>query len=122
EIANCLAASFQEACNPNNASKHSDFKNLYFSNKSAYSKKDDIPCVTVEILGKIIDKLMLNKAPGFDGIMIEHLKFAHPSAILIVTKLFNLFLSLGVVPDNFGLGITTPIPKFKGIKSKVTTY
>src|SRR3989442_7185890 len=53
--------------------------------------------------------------------MNEHLKFAHPSAILIVTKLFNLFLSLGVVPDNFGLGITTPIPKFKRNKSKVKT-
>ena len=29
-------------------------------------------------------------------------------------------LEIGCVPDNFGLGITTPIPKFKGNKKSVS--
>jgi hypothetical protein len=116
DIANCFAKSFKEACTPNNELKHLDFKKLYFANKSAHLGNDDIPFVSVELVSRIVDSIALNKAPGLDGIVIEHLKFAHPSAIIIMTKLFNLFLSLGMVPDNFGLGVTTPIPKYiKGI-------
>jgi len=121
EIANCFADSFKESCTPNNILKQVELKNVYYKNKAGYSKNDDIPFVNVENVSKIIDNVGLNKAPGFDGIMIEHLKFAHPSVILIVTKLFNLCLTLGVVPEKFGVGVTTPIPKFKGIRAKVTT-
>ena len=29
-------------------------------------------------------------------------------------------LYIGVVPDEFGIGVTTPIPKFKGSKKSVS--
>jgi hypothetical protein len=53
--------------------------------------------------------------------MVEHYKLAHPSAIMILTKIFNIFLATGTVPVNFCLGITTPIPKYKGYKKNVST-
>ena len=62
-----------------------------------------------------------NKAPGFDQITIEHITYAHPSVIIILTRLFNIMVKIGLVPDDFGIGITTPIPKFKGNKKNVTS-
>ncbi len=47
------------------------------------------------------------KAAGVDGLVIEHLKFAHP----IIVRLFNYILICGIVPSDFGLGISIPIPK-----------
>ena len=34
--------------------------------------------------------------------------------------LFNVMIYTGIVPDEFGIGITTPIPKFKGCKKSVS--
>jgi len=59
-------------------------------------------------------------APGFDQIAIEHIAFAHPSVIIILTRIFNIMINTGLVPDDFGIGITTPIPKFKGNKKDAT--
>ena len=67
-----------------------------------------------------MDKIKSNKAPGFDQITIEHIKYAHPSIVVILTRLFNIMINTGIVPDDFGTGITTPIPKFHGNKKNVT--
>ena len=40
--------------------------------------------------------------------------------MIILSKLFNILLDTGLVPDDFGVGITTPIPKFKGCKKDTT--
>ena len=66
------------------------------------------------MVGKVINDMSNNKAPGHDSLTIEHIKYAHPSLVVILCKLFNIILDTGFVPDDFGLGITTPIPKFKG--------
>jgi Reverse transcriptase (RNA-dependent DNA polymerase) len=52
-----------------------------------------------------------NKSAGLDGITAEHLKYAHPSLVVALKNLFNLVLSAQFVPDDFGRGITIPIPK-----------
>jgi hypothetical protein len=51
------------------------------------------------------------KAAGVDGLVIEHLKFAHPIINTLLVKLFNYSLLCGIVPSDFGLGISIPIPK-----------
>ena len=51
------------------------------------------------------------KAPGLDELTAEHLKFAHQAIAIVLTKLFNLMLKFGIVPDSFGRGYSVPIPK-----------
>ena len=46
-----------------------------------------------------------------DNITCEHLQYAHPIVSNALTKLFNLFIYHGFVPDAFGCGTVTPIPK-----------
>ena len=93
------------------------FKNNYYKCKAAHINSDICPAFDVELVGKSIDKIANNKAAGCDKITIEFLKFAHPSLIVILSKLFNIYMTSGIVPDDFGVGVTTPIPKFKGRKN-----
>ena len=75
--------------------------------------------ITTLSIDKAISKISNNTASGADNICIEHLKLAHPSVIQILKNVFNIFITLGEVPAGFGIGIVTPIPKFKGFKVKV---
>ena len=69
---------------------------------------------------KAINNIDCNKAPGSDRLTIEHIVHAHPSIVNILTKLFNIMLQIGMVPDDFGQGVITPVPKFKINKEAVT--
>ena len=51
------------------------------------------------------------KLVGVDGLMAEHLKFAHPLLMVIIKKFFNIMISIGFVPKAFGLGLILPNPK-----------
>ena len=63
-------------------------------------------------------KMKNGKAAGLDGITSEHLKHSHPSAVVILCKLFNLFIATGHIPSSFAASYTVPIPKCDGrIKS-----
>jgi hypothetical protein len=53
------------------------------------------------------------KATGLDGLTREHLKFSHPILVVVVCKLFNLFVSHSHIPVSFGLSYTVSIPKSK---------
>ena len=105
-------------CLPNNLDLAQNLKDKFFIHKTMYNKYSDTLNINIEIVNKIIDSMDENKSPGFDNLTIEHIKYAHPCLILILSKLFNLFLKNGYVPDDFGRGIATPIPKFSGAKSK----
>ena len=67
--------------------------------------------VTVELVSKIVSDLQRGKAAGADKLTSEHLQLAHPIAIVTITRLFNLMISLNYVPDSFGRGLVIPIPK-----------
>jgi hypothetical protein len=69
--------------------------------------------VDVETVDSIIFKLDNAKSAGFDNLSAQHLKFCHPIVIASITKLFNIMIRLGYVPDAFGVGITIPLPKNK---------
>jgi len=54
---------------------------------------------------------MRSKAPDWNGLQAEHLQYAHPCLIVIISKLFNVMLASNLVPDGFGCGLSIPIPK-----------
>ena len=66
---------------------------------------------SVELIDNLVSKMSKGKAPGLDELSTEHLKFCHPVIIVILSKLFNVFLSQGYIPAGFGLSYTIPIPK-----------
>ena len=105
---------------PNSKCKQKECVNRYNATKSVYVGPAEQYSIDVECVGRAIDKIDYNKAPGFDGLTIEHIAFAHPCIVIILTRLFNVLMHTGLVPDDFGVGVTTPIPKFKGNK-KLTT-
>ena len=51
------------------------------------------------------------KSPGADSLSGEHIKHAHPILASLLTKLFNSFILLEVVPDAFGISTLVPVPK-----------
>ena len=73
-----------------------------------------------ESVAKAIDKIADGTTSGHDSICIEHFKLAHPCVPFIFTFILNIFISIGELPRDFGLGIVSPIPKFKGNKRSVS--
>ena len=67
--------------------------------------------VSAELVDKIVQQLSVGKAAGIDGLTIEHLKYCHPIVIVLLAKLFNLMMRYKYVPNDFGIGLTVPIPK-----------
>jgi len=63
------------------------------------------------MIDKAVSLLKFKKNPGCDGISTEHIRFAHPSLILILKFVFNNMLQYEYDPDNFANGITIPLPK-----------
>ena len=120
-VANYLAENFKSACTPNDKNKDIEFRNKYFYRKKTYTGPISEESIDVETVSKAIDHMVCNKAAGFDRLTIEHIKYAHPSLVIILSTLFNIILLCGLVPDDFGVGVTTPIPKFKGNKKSVSS-
>ena len=119
DTADYFADFFSNICSPNDPIKDAAFKESFEHKKKIFTLDSKPPVITVQLLSQIIDKLALNKSPGRDNVVAEHLKYAHPSVQIILVKLFEIILDIGIVPDDFGLGVTTPLPKFKGSKKKV---
>ena len=47
--------------------------------------------------------LKFGKAAGADHITAEHLFYAHPALVTHLTKSFNLMITHGYVPKQFGI-------------------
>ena len=122
DIADHLASCHAAACTPNNLDVNEKLKSNYEKATLLYNKTNYFSSanVTVEDVDQAISEIENNTAAGHDSIYIEHFKFAHPSLISILSVIFNIFLILGKVPTDFGIGIVTPIPKFKGHRVTVT--
>ena len=120
DIADYLADEFASTCTPNDEKLHADFKRKYLLQKTDNIGSVEKLRISVQCVNGAIERIEYNKAAGFDHITVEHIAYAHPCIIVILARLFEIMLYKGLVPDDFGIGITTPIPKFKGAK-KVTT-
>jgi len=61
----------------------------------------------------IFKHLKKGKASGVDSFSLEHFIHAHPLIITHLTKLFNLLIRHGYVPNLFGEGVIVPLLKDK---------
>ena len=75
------------------------------------------PFTLSEIL-EALDHCKLGKSPGLDGIPIEFIKHAcseaDPTLVNLILHTFNLALSQGKFPREWGVGALAPVPKPKG--------
>jgi len=65
----------------------------------------------VELFENVLSQMKRGKAPGLDELTIEHLVNSHPVLVVILSKLFNLFVSAVHVPHGFRLSYTVPLLK-----------
>ena len=93
-------------------------------NRLAGYTGDDILCehFDLELVDRVITELKVGKAVGVDSLSAEHLQFSHPIVVYVIHKLFNFMIDVRFVPDAFGMGITTPIPKGSNYTCKFDEY
>ena len=108
-----FAKHFEKVCRPSSPVHNDKFKALFMKKRSIYNEllvgADDV--FSVELVSDIVMKMKKGKAAGMDNLSCEHLQYSHPVIIIILCKLFNLFVTHGCVPDSFGRSYTVPIPK-----------
>jgi hypothetical protein len=62
-----------------------------------------------------------NKAPGSDKLINEFIKNSPPFLVSIYTKLFNVVLDTGIIPETWTTGIIIPVYKNKGCNTRFNT-
>lgn len=111
-IAGSFADMFQAACVPNSIYTQQLLKNDFNREFDKYDcESSGIVDIDVEMVDRCFKKLKRGKAAGRDGLMPEHLLYAHPTAVTLLTHLFQLIIRFGVVPTDFGCGIIIPLVK-----------
>ena len=79
------------------------------------------PITESEIL-KCVKLLKNNKASGEDNIVNEHIKSTIHLLLPIYSKLFNIILDTGIIPESWSIGVIKPIYKNKGDPKKAENY
>ena len=64
-----------------------------------------------EETGKAIGQLKNNKAPGWDLVTSEHLKYSGPVFLELITCILNDLIKSSYIPTHFKKGLLVPIPK-----------
>ena len=96
----------------NSASEHVIVTDTEMNNNAENGVLDDR--ITEEEVEKCIRCLKNNKASGQDGILNEFLKHSGKDMVTIITKLFNVVLNSGKMPNTWTTGYICPIFKGKG--------
>ncbi len=86
----------------------------------SYNRPDNITKNTISVMEvqKMFNSLKMKKAPGWDGIMNEHLKYSGTTVVYACSILYNSMIEREYIPMQFKKGIIVPIPK--GGKKDVT--
>ena len=69
--------------------------------------------ISYDEVRKGISFLNSGKAPGFDGVTKEHIAYAGPGMVNIISLLFNMILATEYIPKNFRRGVQVPLYKGK---------
>ena len=101
----------------NNSNKTTELLAEFTDLRSAYvgSPLMQDMLFSVELVDSSITSLSNGKAPGLNY------SGAHPAIDIILTKLFNLMIKCGIVPDSFGHSYSVPIPKGNCSRGKSVT-
>jgi len=115
-IVNDFANHFEKICTPTSAARNIELKEKYLSIRADYHgcPLTDDNQFDVSLISDLVAKMKRGKAAGLDELTCEHLQFSHPIVIVILCKLFNVFLNTGHIPSSFGRSYTVPIPKCDG--------
>jgi len=76
----------------------------------------------VTLICRIISNMKRGKAPGIDGLSVEHLSYSHPALPVVMSKLFKLIFNCGYVPSGFKKSYVVPIPKIRDCRTKAMMY
>ena len=123
-----FAKFFENVCSVKNSDFACNSKNTFvdnFTKYQAFSICEPQYVLDIEMVEDVVARAKTGKAAGLDGLMAEHLKFAHPILLSVLKKLFNLLIQTGFVPDAFGIGLIFPIPKSSNMGcgfSKITDF
>ena len=121
-IAEAFATYFKQTYTCNNTTRAAELYNTYSSKRKGYCglPLPELNVFGVDLISQIITDLKTGKAPGLDGISVEHINYAHPSLVLILSKLFQMIFAYSYVPDGFGLSYIVPIPKLSGRSNRLS--
>jgi len=70
----------------------------------------------------VIDEIKHRKAPGWDNISGESIKYGKLPLTITLTKLFNLITRVEYIPIHFKIGQIITIPKINKDKSNQDNY
>ena len=104
----------------NNAETNNESENITINLQNANTYLNDL--ITEKEVIDCIKKLKNNKACGLDYVLNEFLKVSCDKMISIYTKLFNVVLSTGIVPENWTIGVIKPLYKNKGSSDDPNNY
>jgi hypothetical protein len=113
DIADKFAQHFQSICSPHSVDNSNNLYNIYVKNRSTYNGTpfQGVSVFDAEVVGNVVNEMKKGKAAGLDGLTAEHFQHCHPCVPTILSKLFNLIMEVGKVPDNFGSSYTIPLLK-----------
>ena len=117
-MASKFASFFEKQCSPNSEQFNNCMKeqfNVQFSTYVGDTISADSLTISAEAVSLAALKINKGKAPGLDGIMIEHLLHCHPIIYSLLAKLFSIMLGNGEIPLDFGRGILIPLPKSENV-------
>jgi len=113
-VADLFASQFENACAHNSVDRSFLLLKEFPSQYDEYTGDVDCGChITVESADRCLHSMKLQKAASLDGIETEHIVFAHPVVVLLLSELFTSILRHAYVPSGFCSGIVIPLPKDK---------
>ena len=110
-IANKFATVFRDTCVPNSQSQHNLLQAKFQSQYEKYVDSSPVLYSSVDLIDDCINKLKRGKAAGHDELTTEHLLYAHPMLLVLLSLLFDMLILYGTVPLDFGKGIIIPLVK-----------
>jgi len=119
-IVNKFADHFHKSYSCNNKSRADALYQQFVRIRSAYmgDRLSDSHAFDTELVSKVVLDLHQGKAPDIVGLTGEHLQYCHPSVLVLLTKLFQLIILSGCVPNGFKHSYIVPIPKVKDTRTK----
>jgi len=91
-----FATHFEKYCQPSSIERNDILKLKYEKLPVNYygSRPRQSRAFVVELTRNLIEYIIKGKASGLDGLTSDHLKYSHPILVVVLCKLFNLFVSL----------------------------
>jgi len=104
---------FSSACSPLSQAGSSNLRNVYPNMRPSYTGNplSDENTFDAEPIDNSYSSLKRGKAIDLECLSAEHFQFCHPLLPTVLSKLFNVMISVGHVPPSFCYSYTVPLVK-----------